>query len=985
MVLETIELYGSWDNIMDIQRIHLELSDNTKEALKSSFNKVISFLEKGGSLNTRVLHDLEKNLSTVVAEHKQLISILGKIAIGNEFYHVNLCHPDAEILNLSWGIAIDPISQRPLNQIPQIFLSKNSRTTEPKVLHPTSGPLKILIMISSPKDLAIEGRLNFEEEERQIIKAFEPLFNSGEVQVDFTDDGSLDALHRKIDQNNYHILHFSGHGYFDEDKGRGFLLLEDSLSLRKKPATALEFAETLLKPEHTISLVVLSSCQTAQARFEKGIAGITGTLLQKGIPAVVSMGLSIRDTYATVFAAHFYQRIANKKSLPEAFASARQKIKEEEAEEIRRSNLKMLPLQWIIPNLYLTDDVELVDWGKPFEMLKPENSRLIFANTTMEKSGVATDIFVGRREDFARIMPALSEKGPIMLKGQGGIGKTTMAKKLIQRVKVHQPNLIPFIFNEEGKEFSLNAMLEQLKEFSLLHNKKGWLDSLPHFKDNIVKQITFLLKKIADGFPTLLLFDNMESFQSLKTGEFSTDHEATLAMIKYAIQHGQIYTILTGRYPVKELEEELNVFDLNDIDLNDFIRKCYNLGLKKLAQPQMEFCYQVLGGNFRMLEFFHRAFAQRPENMDRVFKDLKSFKSETKKYTEQALQQMAEDLIFDQLWEGINPGERTLARALYHFELPVTELAFHLQGYGDDLYENLARLNDLTLLQVYLNRGINLLYYFTPPLVKNLLQRRGIIEKMPLEFHENAGRYHYYMFSGVHRGHTNDLAAAFWQFHRANNRKKINDLGQRLSGFYYGRSLYANAMGICDAVQKTFGQELPWWCSNRIGMIGLSTGQYDLALPYFKSALDVLEKLPEPAAEDKENKGTTLNNISNIYYARGDYDTALQYLERSLKISQEIGDKSGQIPTLHNMAMIELEKKNIENMFALEMQAYHLALEINDAMGLFQVGQVLGQLLADRGQEKEGMVILRRAYEIGQAAGLPGTEEIKSSLDRLRD
>jgi len=61
-----------------------------------------------------------------------------------------------------------------------------------------------------------------------------------------------------------------------------------------------------------------------------------------------------------------------------------------------------------------------------------------------------------------------------------------------------------------------------------------------------------------------------------------------------------------------------------------------------------------------------------------------------------------------------------------------------------------------------------------------------------------------------------------------------------------------------------------------------------------------------------------------------------------------------------------------------------LALETNDAKGLFQVGRVLGQLLVGGDRKEEGIAILQRAYEIGRAAGLPDTEEIKSLLDRLR-
>jgi tetratricopeptide (TPR) repeat protein len=54
----------------------------------------------------------------------------------------------------------------------------------------------------------------------------------------------------------------------------------------------------------------------------------------------------------------------------------------------------------------------------------------------------------------------------------------------------------------------------------------------------------------------------------------------------------------------------------------------------------------------------------------------------------------------------------------------------------------------------------------------------------------------------------------------------------------------------------------------------------------------------------KAGEGTTLNNISQIYYAQGDYTTALTYLTNSLAIHQEIGDKAGEGTTLNNIATI---------------------------------------------------------------------------------
>ncbi|MDZ7317165.1 MAG: tetratricopeptide repeat protein, partial [candidate division KSB1 bacterium] len=117
--------------------------------------------------------------------------------------------------------------------------------------------------------------------------------------------------------------------------------------------------------------------------------------------------------------------------------------------------------------------------------------------------------------------------------------------------------------------------------------------------------------------------------------------------------------------------------------------------------------------------------------------------------------------------------------------------------------------------------------------------------------------------------------------------------------------------------------------------------------------------------------------------ARGDYETALKYLSESLSILREIGDKGGMIPTLHNMAHIFLQQNDLQQAVEHFAEAYRLALETKDAMGLFNVGRDLGQLLVASGEKEKGVQILRQAYEIGRNAGLAGTEEIKNILNAI--
>ncbi|MCB0579552.1 MAG: hypothetical protein KDD10_09630 [Phaeodactylibacter sp.] len=63
-------------------------------------------------------------------------------------------------------------------------------------------------MIASPEDDS--ARLSYEAEEDQVIRAFQPLYEHGQVQIDFTEDGALPGLKRKLRENHYHILYFRG-------------------------------------------------------------------------------------------------------------------------------------------------------------------------------------------------------------------------------------------------------------------------------------------------------------------------------------------------------------------------------------------------------------------------------------------------------------------------------------------------------------------------------------------------------------------------------------------------------------------------------------------------------------------------------------------------------------------------------------------------------------------------------------------------------
>ncbi|MCP4131774.1 MAG: tetratricopeptide repeat protein [bacterium] len=440
---------------------------------------------------------------------------------------------------------------------------------------------------------------------------------------------------------------------------------------------------------------------------------------------------------------------------------------------------------------------------------------------------------------------------------------------------------------------------------------------------------------------------------------------------------------------------------------------------------------------------------------EKIRERIDSFSTGIEKFREIALPEINRELFLERLWDRASAEEQSLAEVLFYYEKPVTETAFLLQGFDENLHQALIRLNELTLVEVSIDTELELLYYSIPAVVRELFLKYDIFEEMSSEYHEIAGRYFY---------HREDVAAAFAHFHLAENKKKIYDLGEELSSVYITEQKLDDALHVCALVEEVFGSEVPWWSPNKMGLISFRTGRLDRALSNFRLAYDVLELLAEPEEKDLANKAEVLNNIGQVFTARGDYDSALENLEQSVSINRqlgdlnnegvtlnnmgqvytargnydlaidcmeqslairreigdksgegvtlnnisrlhttmgdhekaresleqslalrkEIGDKKGQIPILHTLAMMEFKKKNILEMVTLEAEAFHLAEQLEDALGLFQSGRVLGSLLIARNRREEGIAILERALEAGRSIGISGTDKVEETLGDLK-
>jgi hypothetical protein len=154
--------------------------------------------------------------------------------------------------------------------------------------------------------------------ERDIVKkalnslGIEPSILEGKVDIGRLNDELSDS-------GPYHILHFIGHGDFEEDDGEDIGYLRFNAPDDSADEVWIEHSriQALLQSySDDLRLVILNACSVGQVsarqsleRTGRGFVGMAPSILKAGIPAVLAMQYEIRDTIAIQFAETLYKRL----------------------------------------------------------------------------------------------------------------------------------------------------------------------------------------------------------------------------------------------------------------------------------------------------------------------------------------------------------------------------------------------------------------------------------------------------------------------------------------------------------------------------------------------------------------------------------------------------------------------------------------------------------------------------------------------------
>ncbi len=247
---------------------------------------------------------------------------------------------EPELAALPWEALFDPerqsyvCRQEPMvRRIPAQF--------NPRAPLQVTPPLQVLAIVASPRGLV---PLDVELERANLEEALAELIAAGLVSITWVEPATWHSVHRHLLSGHWHVVHFIGHGDYDDDRQEGVLAFVGSDG-RADMVEAGRFADLLGEADPTPRLVVLNACSSGESGGDDMLSATAPALVHSGIEAVAAMQFAVSDDAAIAFAQGFYTAVAHSRGVDEAARSGRIAILGAAGS-----------LEWLTPVLYLRGD-----------------------------------------------------------------------------------------------------------------------------------------------------------------------------------------------------------------------------------------------------------------------------------------------------------------------------------------------------------------------------------------------------------------------------------------------------------------------------------------------------------------------------------------------------------------------------------------------------------------------------------------------------
>ena len=842
--------------------------------------------------------------------------------------------------------------------IPVRWVSSDSVKTLSVETKPENRALQVLFMATSPQ--GVEPVLDFEAEEARILEA------TGRQPLALTveESGCLSELRYLVDyygKDYFDIFHITGHATITNGQPEFITETETGEAFY---ASAEHFKQAL--QFRLPKLIFLSGCRTGQAGGDGdnygSVPSMAEELLKAGAKAVLGWGQKVLESDATAAAATLYQELAAGKQITEAVASTYQTLIKNQARD------------WHLLRLYAADSL-------PGELVTPLRTQgrkpappLSVSTEFLDPAGkvkVPTrESFVGRRRQLQSCLRTLTqstEEIGVLIYGMGGLGKSSLAARLCDRLphfqrvvlvgRIDEPSLVSRLVdklddNEQRKQlqnpdeelkFRFKRVFQQLSDAG----EKPFLLVLDDFEVNL--ELTSPPTPLLQGEGSLVPpFPRREGGLG-GLGRLQPIAAEVLTALVWAIRVTSTNhrLILTCRYDFEF--SQLRYFykqPLEGMRGADLRKKCSRLvafGAKSLVDEALKSqARRLADGNPRLLEWLDKILQNSTVDQVAILNRLEVDAVELREQVlAEALLQQMDETMGEMLSQGLV------------FELPVPREALTA------VCENIPNLAD------YINRAVALgLLEVSPD------ESLRVPRILPLTLSTNVETLHQKGAEVLYRlwweqGETSTEEERL-EIHRLallgkNERIAVN-VANYLSRKWISQSRFQDTHKIS---QETLNNIRDYRMLSNLARVEIELGKLEKAVEYYQEALKIC-----PDSEIIELCGIK-HCLAYIKSKNGELDIALEMYQECLMNSEKIGHLKGKASALHEIAGIYLLQGKVEN----ALNKYQECLEIqesesiNDLQGqaatLHQIAYIESQI----GRIQEALANYEKSFYLNESLG----------------
>ena len=487
---------------------------------------------------------------------------------------------------------------RPLALIETVTLQR--RLLGPELRwEPLAGPFKVLVAVAAPDRGGGEAvLLDHEREVALILEALEPLRRIQSAQVRLLDVGHPEQIREALHRDPYHVLHLSCHGR----PGELQLETEDGDAY---PCTAGSLLQELRRAGRPLPMILLSTCHGATPA--EAPASLAEALVRGGVPAVLAMQAAISDRQATALAHAFYKALAGGERFlaSEALAVARDQW-ERQRLQLNASGEALAAGYANATLLVGGEERRLADFGLDQRPLKVAPVHRVDGLGVPQ---LAMDELIGRRQLMRDTLRSLRQgtdgRVGVLLSGVGGVGKSAMAGRLMQRLR------------EDGYRLVVQVGRWRLADVAALIGEalRSGSDGDPDLHDLAMRlqepisneTVLFsLLSRALGAVDVLVVLDDFERNLSAG-GEAFLDPSLCeqLDRLCQAMEGQRSKLLITSRHPLPDPAlaawlSETRLPPLSGAEMGKFLLRLP--GIEALGLAERDTVWRRIGGHPRVLE-----------------------------------------------------------------------------------------------------------------------------------------------------------------------------------------------------------------------------------------------------------------------------------------------------------------------------------------------------------------------------------------------